>query len=99
VRHVRVECIRSDVDREPWLWARAGDNGTVTLSARAAAAAVMPFKFKFLPCYHRRREQPSLSSGLSDAPWLHRRSHGSLYSNIEYDKLLLLKLFQRPRNL
>jgi hypothetical protein len=31
-------------------------------------------------------EQPSLSSGLSDAPWLNRRRPGSLYSIIEYDK-------------
>ena len=28
-------------------------------------------------------EQPSLSSGLSDAPWLNRRRPGSLYSIIE----------------
>jgi len=31
-------------------------------------------------------EQPSLSSGLSDASWLNRRHPGSLYSIIEYDK-------------
>ncbi len=30
-------------------------------------------------------EQPSLSSGLSDAPWLNRRRPGSLYSIIEYE--------------
>ncbi len=30
--------------------------------------------------------KPSLSSGLSDAPWLNRRRPGSLYSIIEYDK-------------
>jgi hypothetical protein len=32
-----------------------------------------------------RGEQPSLSSGLSDAPWLNRRRPGSLYSIIEYE--------------
>jgi len=31
------------------------------------------------------REQPSLSSGLSDAPWLNRSRPGSLYSIIEYE--------------
>jgi hypothetical protein len=30
-------------------------------------------------------EQPSLSSGLSDAPWLNGRRPGSLYSIIEYE--------------
>jgi hypothetical protein len=30
-------------------------------------------------------EQPSLSSGLSDAPWLNRRRPGSLFSIIEYE--------------
>ena len=30
-------------------------------------------------------EQPSLSSGLSDVPWLNRRRPGSLYSIIEYE--------------
>jgi hypothetical protein len=30
-------------------------------------------------------EQPSLSSGLSDAPWLNRRRPGCLYSTIEYE--------------
>jgi hypothetical protein len=30
-------------------------------------------------------EQPSLSSGLSDAPWLNHRSPGSLYSIVEYE--------------
>jgi hypothetical protein len=30
-------------------------------------------------------EQPSLSSGLSDAPWLNRRRPGSLYSILEYE--------------
>jgi hypothetical protein len=30
-------------------------------------------------------EQPSLSSGLSDAPWLNSRRPGSLYSIIEYE--------------
>ena len=30
-------------------------------------------------------EQPSLLSGLSDAPWLNRRRPGSLYSIIEYE--------------
>jgi hypothetical protein len=43
-------------------------------------------------------EQPSLSSGLSDAPWLNRRRPGSLYSIIEYEpgplllRVLLLRL-------
>jgi hypothetical protein len=32
-------------------------------------------------------EQPSLSSGLSDAPWLIRRRPGSLYSIIEYEQI------------
>ena len=39
------------------------------------------------------REQPSLSSGLSAAPWLNRRRPGSLYSIIEYDVLQLLHYF------
>ena len=34
----------------------------------------------------------SLSSGLSDAPWLNRRRPGSLYSIIEYEEILLLLL-------
>ena len=37
-------------------------------------------------------EQPSLSSGLSDAPWFNRRRPGSLYSIIEIRILLLLPL-------
>ena len=36
-------------------------------------------------------EQPSLSSGLSDAPWLNRRRPGSLYSIIETKLLLNLE--------
>jgi hypothetical protein len=37
-------------------------------------------------------EQPSLSSGLSDAPWLNSRRPGSLYSIIEHEEILLLLL-------
>jgi hypothetical protein len=43
-------------------------------------------------------EQPSLVSGLSDAPWLNRRRHGSLYSIIEYEStshLLPIPYFAR----
>ena len=37
-------------------------------------------------------EKPSLSSGWSDTPWLNHRRPGSLYSIVEYEKILLLLL-------
>jgi len=38
-------------------------------------------------------EQPSLSSGLSDAPWLDRRRPGSLYSIIENPPIFFNEIF------
>jgi hypothetical protein len=41
-------------------------------------------------------EQPSLSSGLSDAPWLNSRRPGSLCSILEHEEILLLLLLLLP---